>query len=68
MRELILDIIKRLSDDKKSKHIEPSAVLYTEISTELHKAVQDELNTMVKDGVIIFHKTLNSVSFEIKNK
>lgn len=66
MRELILSIIKRLSGDKKSKHIEPSAVLYTEISTELHKAVQDELNTMVKDGVIIFHKTLNSVSFEIK--
>lgn len=66
MRELILDIIQRLSDEKKAKNIVPSAVLYTEISTELHKAVQDELNAMVKDGVLIFHRTLNSISFEVK--
>lgn len=66
MRELILDIIQRLSDEKKAKHIVPSAVLYTEISTELHKTVQDELNAMVKDGVLIFHRTLNSISFEVK--
>lgn len=66
LSELILDIIQRLSDDKKAKNIEPSAVLYTEISTELHKTVQDELNAMVKDGVLIFHKTLNSISFEVK--
>lgn len=66
LSELILDIIQRLSDEKKAKHIIPSAVLYTEISPELHKAVQDELNAMVKDGVLIFHRTLNSISFEVK--
>lgn len=66
LSELILDIIQRLSDEKKAKHIVPSAVLYTEISTGLHKTVQDELNAMVKDGVLIFHRTLNSISFEVK--
>lgn len=66
MRDDLLNIIRAITDEKKSKGIVPSAALYAEISNALHKEVQQELNEMVKDGTLTFHRTINSVSFEIK--
>lgn len=68
MRETILRIIQELTDEKKSKGIVPSAALYAEISTALHKEVQEELNAMVKDGVLEWTRTLNQAAFQIKEQ
>lgn len=65
LSELILDIIQRLSDEKRAKHIVPSAVLYSEISNALNEQIKPELNQLVKDKKITFHRTINDLSFEI---
>lgn len=66
MQDEILTIIRRLADGKRLRGQVPSAVLYSEISTELHKQVKMEINELVKEGVITFHRTLNEVSFEVR--
>lgn len=66
MRDDLVKIIRELTDEKKSKHIVPSAALYSEISAALHREAQEELNAMVKDGILEWSRTLNSIAFKIK--
>lgn len=68
MRDDLVKIIRELTDEKKSRHIVPSAALYSEISTALHKEVQEELNAMVKDGILEWTRTLNQAAFQIKEQ
>lgn len=57
--------LARLQKQKEEKGIEPAHVLYEQLLLDLTSQVRDELRDMCKQKKVAFHKTLNSVSFEI---
>ena len=61
----IYQTLARLQKQKNEKGIEPAHVLYEQLLLDLTSQVRDELRDMCKQKLIVFHKTLNSVSFEI---
>ena len=61
----IYQTLARLQKQKDEKGIEPAHVLYEQLLLDLTSQVRDELRDMCKQKKIAFHKTLNSVSFEI---
>ena len=61
----VYQTLARLQKQKEEKGIEPAHVLYEQLLLDLTSQVRDELRDMRKQKMIVFHKTLNSVSFEI---
>ena len=61
----VYQTLARLQKQKNEKGIEPAHVLYEQLLLDLTSQVRDELRDMCKQKKIAFHKTLNSVSFEI---
>ena len=61
----VYQTLARLQKQKDEKGIEPTHVLYEQLLLDLTSQVRDELRDMCKQKMIVFHKTLNSVSFEI---
>ena len=61
----VYQTLARLQKQKDEKGIEPAHVLYEQLLLDLTSKVRDELRDMCKQKLIVFHKTLNSVSFEI---
>ena len=61
----VYQTLARLQKQKDEKGIEPAHVLYEQLLLDLTSQVRDELRDMCKQKKIVFHKTLNSVSFEI---
>ena len=61
----VYQTLARLQNQKNEKGIEPAHVLYEQLLLDLTSQVRDELRDMCKQKMIVFHKTLNSVSFEI---
>ena len=61
----VYETLARLQKQKKEKGIEPAHVLYEQLLLDLTSQVRDELRDMCKQKKVAFHKTLNSVSFEI---
>ena len=57
--------LARLQKQKEEKGIEPTHLLYEQLLLDLTSQVRDELRDMCKQKKVAFHKTLNSVSFEI---
>ena len=57
--------LARLQKQKNEKGIEPTHVLYEQLLSDINLQVKNELRDMCKQKLIVFHKTLNSVSFEI---
>lgn len=61
----VYQTLARLQKQKDEKGIEPAHILYEQLLLDLTSQVRDELRDMCKQKLIVFHKTLNSVSFEI---
>lgn len=61
----VYQTLARLQKQKEEKGIEPAHVLYEQLLLDLTSQVRDELRDMCKQKKVAFHKTLNSVSFEI---
>ena len=61
----VYQTLARLQKQKDEKGIEPAHVLYEQLLLDLTSQVRDELRDMCKQKKVVFHKTLNSVSFEI---
>ena len=61
----VYQTLARLQKQKEEKGIEPAHVLYEQLLLNLTSQVRDELRDMCKQKKVDFHKTLNSVSFEI---
>ena len=62
----ILTIIRTKQAEKASAHIEPNIVTFREIMEVITKEAKDELNRLVGEGQIEFHRNLNDISFNIK--
>ena len=61
----VYQTLARLQKQKDEKGIEPAHVLYEQLLSDINLQVKNELRDMCRQKLIIFHKTLNSVSFEI---
>ena len=61
----VYETLARLQKQEEEKGIEPAHVLYEQLLLDLTSQVRDELRDMCKQKKVVFHKTLNSVSFEI---
>ena len=61
----VYQTLARLQKQKDEKGIEPAHVLDEQLLLDRTSQVRDELRDMCKQKMIVFHKTLNSVSFEI---
>ena len=61
----VYQTLARLQKQKNEKGIEPAHVLYEQLRSDIASQVKDELRDMCKQRKVAFHKTLNSVSFEI---
>ena len=61
----VYQTLARLQKQKDEKGIEPAHVLYEQLLLDLTSQIRDELRDMCKQKKVVFHKTLNSVSFEI---
>lgn len=61
----VYETLARLQKEKGEKGIEPAHVLYEQLLSDINLQVKNELRDMCKQKLIVFHKTLNSVSFEI---
>lgn len=57
---VIADVIK----DKEERKIAPAVADMQEITARVNKDVRDALNNMTRSGLLTFHRTLNSVTFE----
>ena len=57
---VIADIIKEKEEQKKALVVADMQ----EIMARVNKDVRDALNNMVRSGLLTFHKTLNSTTFE----
>ena len=61
----VYQTLARLQKQKDEKGIEPAHVLYEQLLSDITSQVKNESRNMCKQKLIVFHKTLNSVSFEI---
>ena len=60
----VYDIIKQINERKKSVHTEPTSALFSEISEKVSKEIKKEINELVKGNRVVFHQTINSLSFD----
>ena len=68
IKDKIFNFIKRKEDRKRRKHIFPAFVLHSDIHTFFGFEPYDYLNALYKEGKILYHRTLNQYSYNIKKK
>ena len=62
----VMQIVASIEADKKSRHIEPTYALMSEITNEATILIKAELNQAVADGKLNWSETINSIGFSIK--
>lgn len=60
----VLEIIKEIVSDKAERKVEPTSALFSEIINKVTEKAKSEINQMVKDKKLTFHRTINSISFD----
>ena len=61
----IYETLTMLQVEKEAKNIEPPHVLFEEILADVREQTKEELRQLCKEKKVEFHKTLNSISFNI---
>lgn len=60
----VYDIIKSVNEEKKEKRLHPTSALFSEITVVVTAAVKKEINELVKSKRVVYHQTINSLSFD----
>lgn len=60
----IYDIIKSINEEKRKRKLYPTSAMFSEITIAVTAAVKKEINELVKGKRVVFHQTLNSLSFD----
>lgn len=60
----VYDITKSINEEKKKKRLHPTSALFSEITVAVTAAVKKEINELVKGNRVVFHQTINSLSFD----
>ena len=61
----VLDIIRKISEQKKESKVAPDYALFNEVQNEVTKELKQEINRLITDKKLKFHRTINSFAFEI---
>lgn len=64
LEEHLVSVISDIINGKVSRQVEPCHADIQEIVARVGEDVRVTLNGMVKSGLLSFHRTLNSVTFE----
>lgn len=64
LEEHLAAVIADIISDKEKRNIIPMVAEMQEIMAKVNQDVKDALNRMVKSGLLTFHRTLNSTTFE----
>lgn len=68
MKQRILDIISHLQQEREQAHIVPPHVLTTEIIIRGCSNPYAALNSLVQEGKLHWHRTLNDTAFTISKE
>lgn len=68
MKQRILDIVSRLQREREQAHIVPPHVLTAEIISRGCPNPYALLNTLVLEGKLHWHRTLNDIAFTISKQ
>lgn len=64
LQEHLTTVLSDLIREREEKNLTPLSVSMTDIQHRLVADAKEELNRMVKDGILTFHRTVNDVTFE----
>lgn len=64
LEQHLAEVIAAIIGDKEKRNAAPMVAEMQEIMAIVNKDVKDALNSMVKSGLLTYHRTLNSVTFE----
>ena len=65
--DYLLNIIRTIEDSHKAQHIVPSYASKNEIMEQIYDDMRSALGSLLKNGEIEYHKTLNSWAVEQKH-
>ena len=60
----VYEIIKSFNEEKKKKKLHPTSAMLSEITVAVTAAVKKEINELVKSKRVVYHQTINSLSFD----
>ena len=61
----VLQIIKEIVADKAERKVNPTSALFSEVVNKVNEKAKAEINQLVIDKKLVFHRTINSISFDV---
>lgn len=61
----VLEIIKEIVADKAERKVNPTSALFSEVVNKVNEKAKAEINQLVIDKKLVFHRTINSISFDV---
>ena len=61
----VLEIIKEIIADKAERKVNPTSALFSEVVNKVNDKAKAEINQLVIDKKLAFHRTINSISFDV---
>jgi hypothetical protein len=61
----VLQIIKEIVADKVERKVNPTSALFSEVVNKVNEKAKAEINQLVIDKKLVFHRTINSISFDV---
>jgi hypothetical protein len=61
----VLEIIKEIVADKAERKVNPTSALFSEVVNKVNEKAKEEINQLVLDKKLVFHRTINSISFDV---
>lgn len=61
----VFEIIKEIIADKAERKVNPTSALFSEVVNKVNEKAKAEINQLVLDKKLVFHRTINSISFDI---
>lgn len=64
LEQHLAEVVAEIIRGKEAANVAPMVADMQEIMAKVNKDVKDALNNMTRSGLLTFHRTLNSVTFE----
>lgn len=61
----VFNIIKEINDKKVEANILPRSASHNEIMERINEQAKEDINNLVREKKVLFHKTINGLSFEV---
>lgn len=61
----VYEIIKSIVAEKTEQKVSPTSALTSEIINKVTDKAKKEINQLVLDKKLAFHRTINSISFDV---